>query len=151
MKVCGISSTLLSRCSLKKKKSNSRNIWFVKLITSLSRIQDWHMYCRRKWYYFACCGTCNSSKRYALWRISICSKMDNKCPFHNFWPFSANHWMAMPHFVSHFTNLEDNGSYLWPRKLFSINYSISHKASPFLPFKQPTHQMKTIKYCNRTI
>lgn len=30
----------------------------------------------------------------------------------------------------HFANSEDNGSHLWPRKLFLINYCISHKACP---------------------
>lgn len=80
-----------------------------------------------------------------LWKMPICSKMDNKCPFPNSLPFSANHWMALRHFVSHFANSADNGSYLWPEKLLSINYCISHKAGP-LPSLTLT-QTTTVKYC----
>lgn len=77
----------------------------------------------------------------------ICSKMDNKCPFPNSLLFSANHWMAVCHFVSHFANSADNGSYLWPEKLFSINYCISHKASPLLSLIPSPYQTTTVKYC----
>lgn len=106
-----------------------------------------HMSVRRKWNYFACSSTSNSTKRsLCAMKDPICSKMDNKCPFPNSLPFSANHWMATHHFVSHFANSADNGSYLWLRKLFSINYCISHKASP-LPPLTPPYQMTTAKHC----
>lgn len=101
----------------------------------------------------ACSGTSNSTKCSfqtlliknvsVLWKIPICSKMDNKCPFSNSLLFSANHWMAVRHFVSHFANSTDNGSYLWPEKLFSINYCVSHKAVPsFLLYPHPTKRQQ---------